>query len=325
MKKRILAALLVLTCAVTLLTGCGLNEKKMRLGAAGVGGMYYTFSNSFAELAMKDDPDYEIEVRSTSGSSANLRLLSENYVQLAIAQADLVDDAYHGTGTFENNKKYHGYSAIAGLYDEACQIVVRADSDIESLEDLQEKTVSIGESESGTEKNAKQILAACGFTSGLVKQINLDYTEAVTDLKNGEIDAMFCTAGTQTTIVEELAKQCNIRLIPIDESTAGKLKAEYGFYEDFMIPANTYTGQDEAVQTLSVKAVLLAGNKLSDDTVKFITESLFNHADDLQYSVPVDFSLNLEDAVTGITIPFHSGAVSYYEELGIELPEQTSK
>ena len=324
MKKRILAVMLVLTCAVTLLTGCG-SDKNLRLGAAGVGGMYYTFSNSFAELAMKDDPDYEIEVRSTSGSSANLRLLSENYVQLAIAQADLVDDAYHGTGTFENNKKYHGYSAIAGLYDEACQIIVRADSDIKSLEDLQGKTVSIGESESGTEKNAKQILTACGFTSGLVKQINLDYTEAVTDLKNGEIDAMFCTAGTQTTIVEELAKQCEIRLIPIDESTSGKLKAEYGFYEDFTIPANTYTGQDEAVQTLSVKAVLLAGNKLSDDTVKFITESLFDHADDLQYSVPVDFSLNSEDAVTGITIPFHDGAVSYYEELGISLPEQTSK
>lgn len=324
MKKRIISALLVLSCAATLLTGCGMNEKKMRLGAAGIGGMYYTFSNSFAELAMKDDPDYEIEVRSTSGSSANLRLLSENYVQLAIAQADLVDDAYHGTGTFKNNKKYQGYSAVAGLYDEACQIVVRADSDIKSLEDLQGKTVSIGESESGTEKNAKQILAACGFTSSLVKQINLDYTEGVTDLKNGEIDAMFCTAGTQTTIIEELAKQCTIRLVPIDESTAGKLKAEYGFYEDFTIPADTYTGQGEDVETLSVKAVLLASNKLSDDTVQFITETLFNHATDLQYSVPVDFTLSPDEAVNGITVPFHTGAVSYYEDFGVQLPEHTN-
>ena len=321
MKKRILSGILILACAATLLTGCGLNEKKMRLGAAGIGGTYYTFSNSFAELAMKDNSDYEIEVRSTAGSSANLRLLSENYVQLAIAQADLVDDAYHGTGTFKNSKKYLGYSAVAGLYDEACQIVVRADSDIESLEDLQGKTVSIGESESGTEKNAKQILAACGLSSGLVKQINLDYTEGVTDLKNGEIDAMFCTAGTQTTIIEELAKQCTIRLIPIDENTAGKLKAEYGFYEDFTIPADTYTGQGEDIETLSVKSVLLASNKLSSDTVHFITETLFDHATDLQYSVPVDFTLNPEEAVNGITIPFHTGAVSYYEDLGIETAE----
>ena len=38
-----------------------------------------------------------------------------------------------------------------GLYTEACQIVVRADSDIRSVEDLQGKTVSVGEEESGTE------------------------------------------------------------------------------------------------------------------------------------------------------------------------------
>ena len=325
MKKRLLSAILILTCAVTLLTGCGLNEKKMRLGAAGIGGTYYTFCNSFAELAMKDDPDYEIEVRSTAGSSANLRLLSENYVKLAIAQSDLTNDAYYGTGTFKHTKKYQGYSAIAGLYQEACQIIVKADSGIESLEDLQGKTVSIGDSESGTEKNAKQILAASGFSSGLVKQINLSYTEAVTDLKNGEIDAMFCTAGTQTTILEELAKQCEIRLIPIDENTAGKLKAEYGFYEDFTIPANTYTGQAESIQTLSVKSVLLASNKLSDETVKFITETLFQHADDLQYSVPVDFTLDPKEAVNGITIPFHPGAISYYKELGVKIPEHTEK
>ena len=40
---------------------------------------------------------------------------------------------------FENDKKYQGYSAVGGLYTEACQIVVRADSDIRSVEDLQER------------------------------------------------------------------------------------------------------------------------------------------------------------------------------------------
>ena len=78
----------------------------------------HTFADTFSDIAQSDE-DYKMEVKTTAGSAANLRLLSENYVQLAIAQADLTNDAYYGTGIFEE-KEYQGYSAIAGLYTEAC-------------------------------------------------------------------------------------------------------------------------------------------------------------------------------------------------------------
>ena len=44
---------------------------------------------------------------------------------MAIAQNDMTNDAYYGEGNFAGGDKYRGYSAIATLYDEACQIVVR--------------------------------------------------------------------------------------------------------------------------------------------------------------------------------------------------------
>ena len=59
--------------------------------------------------------------------TAVLRLLSDNYIELGIAQADLLDNAY---------KKNSNLRAIAGLYTEACQLVVKADSDIKSINDL---------------------------------------------------------------------------------------------------------------------------------------------------------------------------------------------
>ncbi|MFR7817977.1 MAG: TAXI family TRAP transporter solute-binding subunit [Clostridium sp.] len=95
-----------------------------------------------------------------------------------------------GTGAFDGNI-CKDYSAIAGLYTEACQIVVRADSSIYSLDDLQGKHISIGASESGTERNAKEILAATGLTSRLVQTENYDYTQAANQLSNHEIDAFF--------------------------------------------------------------------------------------------------------------------------------------
>lgn len=109
-----MTGMLILALTGCTAAGCGTVTDRIRFGAAGLGGMYDTFS----DIAQSDE-DYKMEVKTTAGSAANLRLLSENYVQLAIAQADLTNDAYYGTGIFEE-KEYQGYSAIAGLYTEAC-------------------------------------------------------------------------------------------------------------------------------------------------------------------------------------------------------------
>ena len=157
-------------CLALLLTGCSYQTKTIRFGAADIGGMYYTVANAYAGLASEESSDLKFEVKNTAGSAANLRLLSGNYIDLGIAQADLVRAAYEGTGSFSDNRQ-QGYRAIAGLYTEACQIVVRADSDIRTLNDLQGKTVSIGASESGTEQNATEILKLSGLTSKLVHMV----------------------------------------------------------------------------------------------------------------------------------------------------------
>ena len=53
---------------------------------------------------------------------------------------------------------------------------------------------------------------------GLVERVAVSYTHL-------EIDAFFCTAGTKTTIIEELAKECPIRLLSLNETCLKKLMA----------------------------------------------------------------------------------------------------
>ena len=283
-----------------------MNTRKIKFGAAGLGGTYRVFGDTFANLVTSKNKKYSMEVKTTAGSAANLRLLSDGYIQMAIAQMDLTNDAYERTGIFENEKKHGGYSAVAALYTEACQVVVRADSGINTIEDLQ---------------NAKQILAVYGLNDSLVDEVNLDYTNAAQELKAGTIDAFFCTAGAQTTAIGELAKKCDIRLLNIDEKSADKLKRTYKFYTNCTIPKETYQGQTEDIQTVGVKAVLLASDKLSADTVKDITKILFKNKEELQYSLPVDISIDEKTAVEGVTIPFHKGAAAYYEECGINIAD----
>lgn len=312
--KRKLGILLCLL--LLLLTGCGASQKTIRFGSADIGGMYYTVANAYTSLAAAETDAHTFEVKTTAGSTANLRLLSENYIELGIAQADLVRAAYEGTDGF-SEEKYQGYRAIAGLYTEACQIVVRADSDIHTLNDLQDKTVSIGASESGTEQNATEILKLSGLTSKLVHTVNLDYADAAAKLASGDIDALFCTAGIRTAVLEELAKECDLRLLAIDDTCLKKLLATAPEYDRFTIPAGTYTGQTDDVTTIGVKAVLLASDTLSEKTVETLTQILFSHAQDLAYATSLDAAFDEKSATEGVTIPFHPGAASYYAQHGI--------
>ncbi len=307
---------LLLSLSLIFAVGCGSSTTSIRFGSAAVGGMYSEFANAYTQVVSQDDENMQFSVRSTAGSAANIRLLSDGYIQMAIAQADLTDDAYHGTGDFDK-KPLHGYSAVAALYTEACQIVVRADSDIHSVDDLLGKKISIGEEESGTERNAMQILQVYGLSDELVECENLDYTQAAEALASEKIDAMFCTAGVQTTVIEELTRQCGIRLLSIDDTHIEKLMATYDFYTPYTIPVYTYSGQSEEAKTVGVQSLLLASDELDEKTVEHLTEELFSHEQDIQYSLPLDLQLDEESATEHVSIPFHDGAAAYYEKHGI--------
>ena len=309
-----IAALMICMCLAA--AGCG-RSGRIRLGTAGIGGNYHSLGQTMAQILSEEDNGVEVEVKVTAGSAANLRLISKDFLQMAIVQTDLASNAVNGTGVFKGSDPLTGFSAVAGLYTEACQIVVSADSDIQSVKDLRDRKVSIGEDESGSEQNAKEILAAYGLSAKTVDEVNLSYTDAADALRSGEIDAFFCTAGVQTTVVEELARQHDIRLIPVDGDEADVLMEEYDFYTPFTIPAGTYAGQDEDVATLGIRAMLIARDDLDSETVEKITASLYEHAGELQYSVPVDFDLTAEAGAADLPIPFHEGAAAYYEKQGI--------
>ena len=246
-----------------------------------------------------------------------MRLLSENYLQMAVVQTDIIDDAWNGRNGFK--EEYHDFAAVAGLFTESCQIAVRSDSDIKSVSDLKGKTVSIGVEESGTAHNARQILTSYGIAEDMIKAVNLDYKDAASQLENGTIDAFFCTIGAPNPTVKSLCDKGATRLVSLDSDKIDDLVSSYGYYSACTIPTGTYKGQTEDVKTIGVTAVLLAGNSCPKDTVKAITKAIFDNSETIQNALPVNIVTDKKSAVNGINIPFHPGAAEYYGENGINV------
>ena len=316
--RRKTALIMAFLFVLAALTACG-QKGRLRIGTAGEGGNYNSLGKALSQTLQKDPYKINVEVKTTAGSAANIRLLSQDYLELAIAQSDVIDEMYAGTLDTQAMK---GYSAIASLYPEPVQIVVRADSGIASVSDLAGKKVSVGEADSGTQKNAAQILQAYGLTSNMLTVQNMTYAEASKALGDGSIDAMFCTAGAPAQVITDLSGTTPVSLVPIEGQQSDLLTGAYGFFAKAVIPAGTYKGQDSDVTTLAVMSVLLASDKTPADKIYTITGALFKEKAALNDAVPVEFDLQEQKAVESVTIPFHPGAAQYYQECGITV--QTS-
>lgn len=74
-------------------------------------------------------------------------------------------------------------------------------------------------------------------------------------------------AGMPTAAVTEMYSTANGKLVGMDDELIAKVQAEYPWYSKFIIPAGTYDGQTESVQTTTVKMLLLTDASMPDDVV----------------------------------------------------------
>ncbi len=319
--KKLGACILVAVFSLLTMVGCGSTTSTLKMGTAVEGAFYYDFGQQFAKMISDDSSDIQVEAKETAGTAANLRLLSKDYIQVALVQSDQAHNAYEAVGNYEGETANQDVRAVASLYPEVCQIIVRADSEIESIADLKGKKVSIGEEESGTEANAKQILLSYGLDDTLVTEEHYSYEDAAAALEEGKVEAIFVTAGVQTHFVEELAQQCQVKLLSLDEEHMDNLIESYPFYSKQTISQDTYTGQEEEVSTVGVYAMLVVRADLEDDLVEEITKSLYESADDLAQYTPSKESFTPKMGASGVSIPMHQGAINYYKDMGITVEQ----
>lgn len=290
----------------------GGSTQLMNFLTGGTSGTYYPLGGEIAKI-ITDETGIQVDPQSSNASADNVIALSEGEAELAFVQTDVVAAAIEGVHSFEG-QPVEGVMALGSLYPETVQIVVLADSDIQSVEDLKGKKVSVGAPGSGTYVNALQILEVHGMTMDDIDAQNLDFGESTDGIQDGLIDAAFITAGTPTGAVEGLAATHDVRILPIEQDKIDALVEKYPFYAEDTVSAGTY-GMDQEVKTVAVMAMIAVNEDLSEDDVYNITKAIYENVDKLTHD-KAEF-ISLETALDGVGIPLHPGAEKYYKEAGL--------
>ena len=312
MKKKILAVIaLALTCMI-LLAGCG--GTKMIMGTGSETGTYYAVGGVIGQV-VSDKTNLSITAVSTNGSKENILNIKGGANQLGFVQNDVAAYAYNGTNLFETEGKVDNFRIVAALYSEQVQIVT-CDPSIKTVADLKGKKVSIGAAGSGVYFNAIDVLAAYGYTEEDIVPQYLSFGDSADGLKDKQIDAAFIVAGAPTTAIADLANSTDTYLVAIDDEHRQILMNNCPYYAAATIPADTYKGITEDIETVTVKATLIVDSKASEDDVYNLTKNIFENLDTLaeRHSKANEFSTDYGTSI--LDIPYHSGAIKYFTEKG---------
>ena len=164
------------------------------------------------------------------------------------------------------------------------------------------------------------MLTAYGLTEQDIRAEYLSFGESTDAMKDGKIDAAFIVSGAPTNAITELATTNGVYLVNIEEDKADALIEICPYYNKHIIPGGTYKGLDEDTHTLSIKATMIVSAKSAEEDVYNLTKGIYENIEAIAGTHAKGYELSLENAVSGMPVPFHAGAAKYFAEHGIEVP-----
>jgi TRAP transporter TAXI family solute receptor len=314
--QALLLALLCVSCAKPDLPAYS-------VGSGSPAGVYEDLARTLARVVNERQElnGFHLQQKSSAGSVANINALIAGEVQFGIAQADDQFQAVAGVGEWQGQGPQGDLRAMFSSYAEAVTLVVGADTDIRSVDDLRGKIVDIGSSGSGSRQNAIDALGAAGidWQSDLQAQQG-SLEERLSKFMKGELDAFFFTVGHPNRDLELATFSVRgARLIPL--TNIDSLVSTNPYYSSLFIPLGLYPKADNSssVETIGVRATLLTSANVADEVVYAVTKAIFENTEEFQRFHPELTGLRKEGVREGLTAPIHPGALRYFQEAGIEV------
>ncbi|HSH48001.1 MAG TPA: TAXI family TRAP transporter solute-binding subunit [Halomonas sp.] len=294
------------------------DEQFITIGTGGQTGVYYVVGQSVCRLVNRmEEANIRCNAPSTGGSVANINGIKSGELDMGVVQSDAQYQAYNGTGNFEG-EPFEDLRAIFRAHGEPLTILARADSGIETLDDLVDKRFNIGNPGSGQRNTMDVVMAAKGWdtdTFSLASQ--LDAAEMASALADNNIDAMAYVVGHPNGAIQEATTTVDSRLIPVNDDAIQGIVDEYPYYAAAIIPGGLYKGNPDDVETFGVAATFVTDVNVDDEVVYNTVKAIFDNFDRFKKLHPAFATLEPEDMVSsGLSAPLHEGAARYYREQG---------
>jgi TRAP transporter TAXI family solute receptor len=280
---------------------------RVRLAAGERGGLYLAFAEILANQLRARYRDMDVEAVSTEGSVENLARLRSGEAEMGLALAD-VAERDRATGSAATAPQ-----AVARVYENYLQVVVRDSAAVRQLNDLEGQRVSIGPPGSGAAMTSEVLFDAAALRDR-VDMRRYRLRDGLAGLADGSLDALVWSGGVPTPAIADLDATVALRMLDLGQLAAPMTQLSGYPYLVRRVPTGGYV--PSGLRSIGVPDLLLCRKDIPADVVGAVVNVL---ADDAPQLVPpyvrgLQYLAPPTMIQTG-QIPLHQGAVDAYREL----------
>jgi len=299
------------------------------LNTASTGGTYHpvgTAISTLSKVRLLPKEKFSLTAVNSAGSGANVQALGSGTADFAILQG--LFGSYAKTGTGPVSEPQTNLRSVTMLWQNVEHFVIPTElvktGTMEDFVALKGQAAGMGRQSSGTIGSNRVLLEGLGLNMDEDFELMYGgYGPTADALANGQIVAAGLPAGPPVGAVTQLmaANSGKFTILDVTDEQAAQMDNGRNLWVRYVIPAETYPGQNKEIQTVGQPNFLAVNASVDENHVYLLTKTMYENLAFLQAIHPATLAMSVEKAMAGLPVPLHPGAQRYYEEVGLTIPD----
>jgi len=303
-------------------------SKDYILNTASTGGTYHpvgTAISTLSKIKLLPKKKFSLTAVNSAGSGANVQALGSGTADFAIIQG--LFGSYAATGTGPVSAPQTNIRSVTMLWQNVEQFVLANDKvksgTVDDLKALSGMSMAMGKQNSGTIGSNTVLLSGLGIDMKKdYKLVHAGYGPSADALANGQAIGAGLPSGPPTGAITKLmaANEGKFTILEVTAEQAKMMDGGRNLWVPYTIAAGTYPGQTKDIKTIAQPNFLAVNASVDEEHVYLLTKTMYENLGFLSAIHPATKVMAVENAMAGLPVPLHPGALRYYKEVGLEVP-----
>jgi uncharacterized protein len=289
----------------------------LTVGTASQGGTYFVYGNGLAGY-IGESLGINASGEVTGGPVQNVTLVQFQDHDIGLVTMGPMYEAWVGESELAPGVEHSDVRALFPMYQTPFQVIVLAGSGITSVSDLDGRRVSVGPAGGTPGTYWPRFMETLGV------EANVSFAgaaDAASQLKDGLIDAFAFAAGVPISAFSQLAAEANVVMFGFNEEEHATILENHPSVSSLTIPAGTYAGHDYDQTTVAMWNFAVAHADMPESLAYEITKLAMENNERMVQIHAAAVETLPEHWDKNSFLPYHPGAVRYFEEAGITIPD----
>lgn len=291
--------------------------KSLTVATASPGGVYAVYGQGLATI-ISDVVRVPTSTQQTQGPAQNVVVVGTGKALLGMTTMGPAWQGWNGELELAPGTKFTAMRALFPMYRTPFQMITLADSGIDGLADLEGRAVGMGP-RGGTGGTFWPV-----WLEQMGVSVNAQFGPASDQggqLGDARLDAIIHAGGIPHPMMSEVEATHDANIFGMTAKEVDMIAAANPYVEPFDIPQATYKSLVGDVPTVAMWNIALAHQDVPEDLAYEIVKAVFENHDRLLQTHSSAKETLLSNVSQNQTIPYHPGAIRYFEEQGIEVPQ----